>query len=155
MTRHDLGEFLVSQHPTGAQQFIIGVFAEWAEREHQRSSRRFNKADAIRSYLRALKDGLDTRLLLQPSEGSARKRRKIADVPPPVREKKKLEIAAAMDGMPPGEAVAFLAEATVNWCLALPTDSIRLLPVAPRDESDKSIADAVYDWFVRYFDLWT
>jgi hypothetical protein len=153
MVQH-ISNFLISQHPHSARQFIIGVFAEWAERQYQKASGNFDKADAIRGYLKALRHSLDTRLLLQPSQAYFRKKRNILDVSLAASTRRKHETLSLIESMSPDEAVAFLAEVTATWCFSMPEDFIPLMPVPPRHRNDRSIARAIYEWFVRYFDLW-
>jgi len=154
LKRRELEEFLASQHPSDSLQFVIGLFAEWAEREYQKSSGEFSKDDAMRKYLWALRDRLDTELSRRPSEGSARNKRGPVSIPFHYREKRKFETVAAMEHIPPDEALAFLAEVTAAWSFSMPKESIQLIPVAYRGDTDADAADAIYEWFYRYFDMW-
>ena len=154
MKEHNINEFLVSQHPLKAQQFIIGLSADWMEIEYQKHHGDFDKLDAVRGFLEALRSSLDARLLFQSSQVHPRKKRKIVDVPWATIMKKRHKIVSLMEGMSMGEAMSFLAKVTTEWCFSIPENFIPLMGIHPHDNSDKAIADAVYEWFDRYSDLW-
>ncbi len=154
MAKLDINLLLVSQHPNRSQQFIISVFALWAEREYKKHSGKFDKIDACGRYLKALSHSLNTRLLLQSSQAHSRTKQKLLNVSQVTFTKKKHEIVSLMEGMSPDDAVAFLADITATWCFSMPENFIPLMPITPRDRSDKSFADAIDEWFVKYFDMW-
>jgi len=154
MAEHNLNEFLESQHPHKAHQFIIGLFADWMEIEYQKRHGDFDRWDAVRVFLAALRSSLDARLLLQSSQVHARKIRKIESVPWATIKKKQHKIVSLMEKMSLEEAISFLAKVTTEWCFSISENFIPLMGIHPHDNSDKAIADAVYEWFERYFDLW-
>jgi hypothetical protein len=149
-----LGHFLATLDTPGAQQFIIGVFAEWAEREYQKRSGNFDKGEATRSYLRSLKLGPATRLSLLTAQIRARSKRKLSDAPPSTHFRRLNEVVSLVEDMSPDEATFFLAEVTAGWCFAMPENAVRRMPDPPWHMSDKAFADAIYTWFVEYFDMW-
>lgn len=154
MAEHNLNEFLITQHPHEAHQFIIGLSADWMEIENQKHHGDFDKRDAVRRFLEVLRSSLDTRLSLQSSQAYIRGKRKMASVPRTTIMKKRHRIVSLMEGMSMGEALSFLAKVTTDWCFSIPENFISLMDFRPRDNSDEAIAGAVYEWFGWYYDLW-
>jgi hypothetical protein len=154
MVEHNINKFLESQHPHEAHQFIIGLSADWMEIEYQKHHGDFDKWDAISGFLEALRISLDARLQSQSSQVHSRKIRKIKSVPWATRMNKRRKIVSLMERMSTEEAISFVVKVTTEWCFSIPENFIPLMDVHPHDHSDKAIADAVYEWFVRYFDMW-
>lgn len=154
MAEHNLNEFLESLHPHEAQQFINGLSADWMEIEYQKHHGDFDKRDADRRFLEALRGSLDARLQSQFSQVHSRKIRKIKSVPWAATMNKRRKIVSLIKEMSTEEAISFLVKVTTEWCFSIPENFIPLMDVHPHDNSDKAIADAVYEWFERYSDLW-
>ena len=154
MVEHNINEFLESQHPHEAHQFIIGLTADWMEMEYQKHHGDFDRWDADRRFLAALRISLAARLQSQFSQAHSRKKRKIKSVPWATIMTKRRKIASLMEKMSTGEAMSFIVKVTTEWCFSIPENFIPLMGIRPHDNSDKAIADAVYEWFERYSDLW-
>jgi hypothetical protein len=152
---NSINAFLVSQKPDRAQQFIISVFAEWAEREFLKKPDKFNKAESSIRYLQALQESLNSNLSHRQMEANRRKNLRDMELPSERTEEKKQEVVTYMETLTPIEAELFLAETTALWCQSIPESERSLIPITPRDGSDKAFADAVHEWFVRYFELWS
>lgn len=152
----DINEFLISQHPEAVLQFIVGVFAEWAERQNSEQLGKFDKVAAMKTYLSLLRHDLEARLLLLSSQKNFNKSKdlEILGVSPQTSKIKKDATISLMESMSPSKAMEFLAEVTSTWIFSIPEKFFPLIPVTLHSKSEKSIADAVYVWLTRYFDLW-
>jgi hypothetical protein len=153
--RFGITQILISLHPDQALQLLIGVFAEWAEEQSRRQLGKFDKLAAMRSFLVLLRRELDSRLLLRlPQTIPRRNDLEISSASLQTLKKNKESLLSLMESMSLNNAMRFLAEITVTWCFSIPEKFFPLIPVTLRDTSDKSLADAIYLWFTRYFDLW-
>lgn len=153
----DLNEFLKSKHPSSVLQFIPGMIIGWTYFGTKRQPSKSDIENAWKNYFKLLRKSIDRRLSFVSSQTHPNMRmiQKISGNPPYVYEKEKLnEIIALLGNMPPKDALDFIVEVTTRWCFSLPINFLPLLPDPPRDESDESIANAIYEWLIKYYDLW-
>lgn len=150
----DLNDFLKSRHPSSVLQFITGMMVGWTHLGKKQP----NKAEinvAWNNYFNQLRSSIDARLSFASSHSISNERQKISSIPSQVYEKQKLdEIITLLGNLSPYDAMSFIVEVTVNWCFSIPKNYLSLLPDAPQDESDEVIANVIYEWLVRYYDLW-
>jgi hypothetical protein len=155
MDTTEVASFMACLKPFEAQQFVISVFAAWAEMQQQQRGVGFDKSEAATSFLSALKRALDS----LPIDETMRLNRDAGHGPPEVTsaetKKRKAEVVALMGNLPSESAAEVLAETTARWGFMIPREQYHLMWVVPRDANRQAIADAIYEWFVRYFDLWT
>ncbi|MBV6450361.1 MAG: hypothetical protein MHPDNHAH_01085 [Anaerolineales bacterium] len=150
----DLNDFLKSRHPSSTLQFITGMMIGWTHFGKKQPSR--TEIDlAWSNYFTLLRNSIDKRLSLLSSQSISSERKKILDIPHQIYEKQKIEETITLLGdMSPDDAISFIVNVTVNWCFAIPQNYLSLLPDAPQDESDESVANAIYEWLEKYYDLW-
>jgi hypothetical protein len=151
----EVASFMACLKPFVAHQFIISVFAAWAEMQQQQAGVGVGKSEVTTSFLSALKRSLDT-VPIGETIGLARD---VGHGSPEVTWgetiRRKAEVVARMSNLPLESAAEVLAETTARWGFMIPREQYQLMWVVPRDASRQAIADAIYEWFVRYFDLWT
>lgn len=150
----NLNDFLKSRHPSSVLQFIAGMMIGWTHFEKKEPSK--TEIDlAWSTYFDLLRNSIDRRLSLVSNGSLSNERQKISSFSSQVYEKRKLdEVITLLGRMPLEDAMNFIVEVTVNWCFAIPQNYLSLLPDAPQDESDEAVANAIYNWLVRYYDLW-
>ncbi len=150
----DLNDFLKSKHPSSVLQFITGMMVGWTHFEKKEPSKTEIYL-AWRNYFDLLRNSIDRRLSLASNGSLSNERQKLLSFPSQVYEKQKLdETINLLGNLSPDNAMNFIVEVTVNWCFAMPQNYLSLLPDAPQDESDEAVAGAIYEWLVRYYDLW-
>ena len=116
----------------------------------------FDKLEAVRSYLVALRTSVDGRAKNRP-EGvpdkalAAEAREPGAKTTAVTSE----DVAARMVDMPLEEAAAFLADMTTAWAFAMRREQYPQIFVPVPDSTDQALADAVHKEFTTYFDMWT
>lgn len=153
MVLADLNDFLKSKHPSSVLQFITGMMVGWTHLERKPSKSDIDNTWNI--YFNLLRKNMDNKLSLVSNESFSNGSRKVMNIPSQVYEEEKLdEIITLLESMPPDDAMSFMVEVTVNWCFTIPKNYLSLLPDAPQDESDEGVANAIYKWLVRYYDLW-
>ncbi len=150
----DLNDFLKSRHPSSVLQFITGMMVGWTHFEKKEPSK--TEIDlAWKNYFDLLRNSIDGRLSLVSNGSLSNERQKILRFPSQVYEKRKLdEVITLLGSMPPDDAMNLIVEVTVSWCFAIPQNYLSFLPDVPQDESDEAIANTIYEWLVRYYDLW-
>jgi len=150
----DLNDFLKSKHPSSVLQFITGMMVGWTHFEKKEPSKTEIYL-AWRNYFDLLRNSIDRRLSLASNGSLSNERQKLLSFPSQVYEKQKLdETINLLGNLSPDNAMNFIVEVTVNWCFAMPQNYLSLLPDAPQDENDEAVAGAIYEWLVRYYDLW-
>jgi hypothetical protein len=147
--------YLVKQNPHEAQQFIIDLFAQWAERQYGKQAGDDLKLAAARKFLSELRSSLDQGLEQGKIYEYSPSPFKLLKVFKGRRGKLGQEVLDLMNCLSADEAMSFLAELTSAWSHSLPESQISQLAVPPTDHSKQAVSDAVYEWFVRYFDMWT
>ena len=151
----ELNNFLKTKHPFSVLQFITGMMIGWThfDKEKQPSE---SEIDLVwNNYFDLLRNSIDRRLFFISNRSLSNVRGKTVSIPPQVYEEKKLdEVINLLGSMPPDDALNFIVEVTVNWSFSIPKNYLSLLPASPQDESDGAVANAIYEWLVRYFDLW-
>lgn len=154
--KFDINQFLMSVHPDQALQFITGAFADWAEEKNRKQLGKFDKIAAMNSYLVLLRHELDSYLLLHFSQTISNRRESldVSSVSAQTLKMNKNFVCSLMDDMSLDNAMDFLAKATVVWYFSVPEKLFPLMPISLSDTSDEALADAIYVWFKRYFDLW-
>ena len=151
----DLGEFLVSKHPFSVLQFITGMMIGWTHFEKNKQPSKSDIDLAWNNYFRLLRNSIDKRLLLISNQRDSHTRQKVLSPPPQVYEKKVLDdVIVRLGKMSSDDAINFIVEVTTNWCFSIPINFLPLLPIDSIAENDEAIANAIYEWFVRYCDLW-
>jgi hypothetical protein len=153
----DLTEFLKSRHPSVVLQFITGMMIDWTHFDKEKQPSKSDIDLAWRIFFNLLRSNIDKRLSLISSQSHSNVRQKVLSVPVSWyfgEKKKRNEIANLLGNMPPDEALHFMVEVTTNWCFSIPVNFLHLVPVTFCDESDEAIANSIYVWLERYYDLW-
>jgi len=153
LKKPDVVSFLLALHPFVAHQFIIGVFAEWAKKVGA-GTPGVEAAIADRNFLLALRRSLDSQLVEPPPRHSPGSYKEPSLKEPAQSKGKRAAVVASMETMQADAGIGFLADIAASWGLAIPVGWAHLMPVVPRDSSPQAFADAVLEWFTRYFDLW-
>jgi hypothetical protein len=154
LTDPDVVSFLLTLHPFVAHQFVIGVFAEWAKKVYADTPGVGGAVIADRSFLLALRRSLDSRLVEPPPRQSPSSHKEPSLNKPALSKRERAAVVATMETMHADVAIGFLADIAASWALAMPVSQAHLMSVVPRDSSPQAFADAVLEWFTRYFDLW-
>jgi len=151
----DLDKFLAIRHPSSVLQFITGMMVEWTHFDRTKPPGKSDIDLAWNRYLNRVRNNIDKRLSLISVKSHSNKRKKIFWIPLHIYERKKLdETINILSGMSPDEALDFMGEVTVNWCFSVPIKFLQLEPLHFHGTGDEAVANAIYEWLVRYFDLW-
>ena len=150
----DFVSFLLTLHPFVAHQQIIGVFAEWSKRVYSEAPGVGETVMAANSFLLTLRRSLDSQLAKPPPRHSLGSHKEPSLKEPALSKDKRAAVVAIMETMQADAAMGFLADIAASWALAIPVGRAHLMSVVPRDSSPQAFADAVLEWFTRYFDLW-
>lgn len=151
----DLDEFLKYKHPSSVLQFITGMMVGWTHFDKKNPPSKSDIDRAWDKYFNLLRNSIDRRLSPISPQPYSNPRKKVFWIPLHVYENKKLnEIITLLGSMPEDRALVFIVEVTTNWCFSIPTNFLRLVPVKFRDKSDEAIANTIYEWLIRYYDLW-
>lgn len=153
----DFNEFLKYKHPSSVLQFITSMMIGWTHFGRKEQPGKSDLDLAWNNYFNLLRNNIDRRLsfISSQSHSNARKEQKALSIPSHVFEEEKLnKIITLLGSMPPDNAIDFIVEVTTNWCFSIPLSFLPLVPVTFSDEGDESIANAIYEWLTRYYDLW-
>ncbi|MBK9207388.1 MAG: hypothetical protein IPL71_03395 [Anaerolineales bacterium] len=150
----ELDKFLKFKHPSSVLQFITGMMVGWTHFDRENKPDHSDIDRAWDQYFKALRSSIDRRLL-SPSDLGTGRRKRVFCLPAHVYQGKKLnQVIALLGSMPADDAINFMAEVTTNWCFSIPENYLPLLPDGPAEKTDEAIANAIYTWLVRYYDLW-